>query len=105
MFTLRVARHDRPEQVLAECLSTVLPACGETLYLDTLDADGTLTGPSTCWRVVAVSLHVASIRSARRRDGRQHEVDLVDVSVRPDTVNMADLTQSAQEPLSESRRI
>jgi hypothetical protein len=105
MFTLRVARHDRPDQVLAECLSNVLPACGETLFLDTLDADGVLTGPSTCWRVIAVSLHVPASRSARRRDGRQHHVDLVDVSVRPDTVNMADLTQSAQESLSDSRRI
>ena len=105
MFTLRVARHDRPDHVLAECLSHVLPACGETLFLDTLDADGVLTGPSTCWRVVAVSLHVPSIRSARRRDGRQHHVDLVDVTIRPDTVNIADLSQAAQEPLAESRRL
>ncbi len=105
MFTLRVARHDRPDQVLAECLSQVLPACGETLFLDTLDADGVLTGPSTCWRVVAVSLHVPSIRSARRRDGRQHQVDMVDVSVRPDTVNIPDFSQAAQEPLTDSRRI
>lgn len=105
MFTLRVARHDRPEQVLAECLSTVLPACGETLYLDTLDADGTLIGPSTCWRVVSVSLHIPSVRSARRRDGRRHEVDLVDVAVRPDAMHIGDLAQSAQEMLSESRRI
>ncbi len=105
MFTLRVARHDRPDQVLAECLSNVLPACGETLFLDTLDADGVLTGPSTCWRVVAVSLHVPSGRSARRRDGRQHQVELVDVTVRPDVVNITDLAQSAQESLSESRRI
>ncbi|MGH7668523.1 MAG: hypothetical protein ACRENQ_03440 [Gemmatimonadaceae bacterium] len=105
MFTLRVARHEQPDRVLAECSSHVLPSCGETLFLDTLDADGTLTGPITCWRVVSVSLHVPSIRSARRRDGRPHQVDLVDVTIRPDVVNMADLTQAAQESLTESRRI
>lgn len=104
MFTLRVARHDRPDHVLAECPSPVVPACGETLFLDTLGADGVLTGPSTCWRVVSVSLHVPSIRSARRRDGRQHQVDLVDVSIRPDVVNVGDLAQAAQESLTASRR-
>lgn len=104
MFTLRVVRHDRPEQVLAECLSTVVPACGETMQLDTLDAEGNLVGPSTCWRVLAVTLHVPSARSPRRRDGRQHEVELVDVTVRPDAVTLADLTATAQEILSESRK-
>src|SRR4051794_39601255 len=37
MVTLRVVRHDRHEQLLAECLTTVLPERGEVLQLDTFD--------------------------------------------------------------------
>jgi hypothetical protein len=103
MFTLRVVRHDRPEQLLAECLSAVVPAHGETLQLDPLDADGEPAGPSTCWRVVAVTLHVPSVKSARPRTGKPLEVRLVDVVVRPDVMGVQDLLQTAQEILSESR--
>lgn len=103
MFTLRVLRHDRPEQMLAECLSGVVPARGETLQLDALDGDGELVGPSTCWRVVAVTLHVPSLKSARPRTGKPHEVRVVDVVVRPDVMGVQDLMQTAQEILSESR--
>ncbi|HVA56603.1 MAG: hypothetical protein WBQ26_11490 [Gemmatimonadaceae bacterium] len=103
MFTLRVVRHDRPEQVLAECLSAVAPAAGETLQLDPLDASGELAGPSTCWRVVAVTLHVPSAKSARPRDGRPLEVKLVDVTVRPDVVEIPELARAAEHILSESR--
>jgi hypothetical protein len=38
MVLLRVVRHDRHEQVLAECESVVIPARGEVLQLDTLNA-------------------------------------------------------------------
>ena len=38
MVTLRVVRHDRHEQVLAECQSAVIPARGEVVQLDTIDA-------------------------------------------------------------------
>ena len=103
MFTLRVLRHDRPEQMLAECLSGVVPARGETLQLDSLDGDGELVGPSTCWRVVAVTLHVPSLKSDRPRTGKPHEVRVVDVVVRPDVMGVQDLMQTAQEILSESR--
>ena len=44
MFTLRIVRHDRNEQVLAECQSTCVPARGEVLQLDTIDRDGFPTG-------------------------------------------------------------
>jgi len=103
MFTLRVVRHDRPEHVVAECTSPALPVTGEMLLLDTLDAEGVLDGPSTCWRVVGVTLHVPSIRSARRRDGKLHSVQVVDVAVRPDVIGVGDLIKSAQEILSEPR--
>src|SRR5579862_1515761 len=43
MVTLRVLRHDRHEQVLAECLSAVVPARGEVLQLDTLDEQGEMS--------------------------------------------------------------
>jgi hypothetical protein len=103
MFTLRVVRHDRPEQLLAEVTSAVVPATGEMLLLETLDAEGTLDGPSTCWRVVGVTLHVPSIRSSRRRDGKSHSVNTVEVAVRPDVVGVLDLGRAAQEILSEPR--
>ncbi len=103
MFTLRVVRQDRPEQLLAECPSAVVPACGETLQLDPLDGDGELSGPSTCWRVIGVTLHVPSLRSARPRNGTPHQVSVVDVVVRPDVIGVQDLGRTAQEILSESR--
>ncbi|MDE3053337.1 MAG: hypothetical protein KGL38_04165 [Gemmatimonadota bacterium] len=103
MFTLRVVRHDRPEQLLAECLSAVVPSSGETLQLDPLDGDGEPSGPSTCWRVIAVTLHVPSVRSDAPRNGRRHEVRMVDVAVRPDVMGVPDLVKAAQEILSESR--
>ena len=103
MFTLRVVRQDRPEHLLAECRSAVVPAGGETLQLDPLDADGELAGPSTCWRVVAVTLHVPSVKSAQPRNGDALAVQLVDVVVRPDVMGVQDLVQTAQEILSESR--
>jgi hypothetical protein len=103
MFTLRVSRQDRPDHLLAEVVSAVVPATGEILLLEAVDADGVLDGPSTCWRVVSVTLHVPSIRSSRRRDAKPHAVQLVDVAVRPDVIGVPDLTKTAQEILSESR--
>jgi hypothetical protein len=103
MFTLRVVRHDRPDQVLAECLSAIVPPTGESLQLDPLDADGELAGPSTCWRVVAVTVHVPSAKSARPRTGQPLDVKLVDVTVRPDVVEVPELARAAQHILSESR--
>lgn len=103
MFTLRVVRHDRPEQLLAEVNSEIVPSTGEMLLLEALDAEGVLDGPSTCWRVVGVTLHVPSIRSSRRRDGKPHTVNTVEVAVRPDVVGLPDLNRTAQEILSEPR--
>lgn len=103
MYTLRVIRHDRQELVLADCESTVVPARGETLVLDTLDAGGEATGPNTCWRVVAVTVHVPSVRSAHATDGGPLHVRLVEVFVRPDGIGIPDSAQTAQEILSESR--
>ena len=103
MFTLRIVRHDRSEQVLAECQSTCLPARGEVLQLDTRDADGELSRPSTMWRVVGVTLHVPSIMSNAPRDGSALTVNLVEVTVLPDVAVLHELSSAAQEILSESR--
>jgi len=103
MFTLRIVRRDRNEQLLAECMSACLPARGEVLQLDTLDADGDQSRPSTMWRVVAVTLHVPSVSSSAPRDGTPLAVQLVEVSVLPDVAVLHDLSSAAQEILSESR--
>src|SRR4051812_44319547 len=102
MFTLRIVRHDRNDQLLAECQSTCVPARGEVLQLDTLDEDGEQSRPSTMWRVVAVTLHVPSLNSSVQDNGTQLSVKLVEVSVLPDVAMLHDLTHAAQEILSES---
>ena len=103
MFTLRVVRHDRNEQVLAECQSTCVPARGEVLQLDTMDRDGEMNRPSTMWRVVGVTLHVPSIASSGPKDGSPLRVQMVEVTVLPDVAVLHELSSAAQEILSESR--
>jgi hypothetical protein len=103
MFTLRIVRHDRNEQILAECQSICLPARGEVLQLDTIDPDGERSRPSTMWRVVGVTLHVPSLASSRPTDGSPLTVQLVEVTVLPDVAVLHDLSHAAQEILSESR--
>ena len=103
MFTLRIVRRDRNEQLLAECLSSCLPARGEVLQLDTLDPQGEQSRPSTMWRVVAVTLHVPSVASSQPSDGSELQVQLVEVSVLPDVAVLHELSSAAQEILSESR--
>ena len=103
MFTLRIVRHDRNEQVLAECQSLCLPARGEVLQLDTIDHDGEKSRPSTMWRVVGVTLHVPSLASSRPDDGSELAVQLVEVTVLPDVAVLHELSHAAQEILSESR--
>ncbi len=103
MFTLRIVRHDRNEQVLAECRSTCVPARGEVLQLDTYDRDGEMSRPSTMWRVIAVTLHVPSLVSSRPKDGSSLSVQLVEVTVLPDVAVLHELSSAAQEILSESR--
>ena len=103
MFTLRIVRHDRNEQVLAECQSMCLPARGEVLQLDTVDADGEKSRPSTMWRVVGVTLHVPSLSSSQPSDGTPLAVQLVEVTVLPDVAVLHELSSAAQEILSESR--
>src|SRR5262245_40264187 len=84
MVTLRVVRHDRHEQVLAECQSDVIPARGEVVQLDTIDRGGEMTRPSTMWRVVSVTLHVPSLASQSPSDGTTLAVRRVEVAVLPD---------------------
>ncbi len=102
MINLRVTRHDRNEQLLAECQSAVLPARGEVLQLDTVESDGSMTRPSTLWRVVAVTVHVPSLQSSRPNDGTPLCVRTVEVSVLPD-VSLPALHQAAEQVLAESR--
>jgi hypothetical protein len=103
MITLRVTRHDRNEALLAECQSAVLPARGEVLQLDTVEADGSMTRPSTMWRVVAVTVHVPSLQSAAPVGGESLRVRTVEVSVLPDVSLLPALEEAAVEVLSESR--
>lgn len=102
MITLRVTRHDRNEQLLAECQSAVIPARGEMLQLDTVDPDGTMSRPSTMWRIVAVTVHVPSLHSAAP-EGEALRVNVVEVSVLPDVALMPSLQQAAERVLAESR--
>jgi hypothetical protein len=103
MITLRVTRHDRNEQLLAECQSAVVPARGEVLQLDTVESDGSMSRPSTMWRIVAVTVHVPSIRSEEPMDGQPLRVRTVEVSVLPDVSLLPDSMQSAEQQLAESR--
>lgn len=103
MIQLRVIRHDRQEQLLAECLSHVLPVRGEVLQLDTLDDQGEKINPSTLWRVISVTLHVPSLRSASQADGSPLAVRTVEVAVLPDVTLVPELSQAAEHILSESR--
>jgi hypothetical protein len=103
MITLRVTRHDRNEQLLAQCLSTVIPARGEVLQLDTVESDGTMSRPSTMWRIVAVTVHVPSLHSSAPADGSPLAVRTVEVNVLPDVSLLPALHHSAEQVLAESR--
>ena len=103
MVTLRVIRHDRHEQVLAECQSEVLPARGEVLQLDTANASGEPTRPSTLWRVVSVTVHVPSLASSTPADGTPKSVRMVEVAVLPDVALVPEFEAAAAQILSESK--
>jgi len=102
MITLRVTRHDRNEALLAECQSSVIPARGEVLQLDTVDADGSVIR-GTMWRVIAVTVHVPSLQSAAPLDGMALRVRIVEVSVLPDVSLLSALELAAEATLTESR--
>lgn len=102
MVTLRIVRHDR-DHVLAECASAVVPARGEVVQLDTLDAAGEKSRPSTLWRVVSVTLHVPSLASSTPMDGSPLVVRRVEVSVLPDVALVPEFAQEAAAILSESK--
>lgn len=103
MVTLRIVRRDRHQQLLAECASHVLPVRGEVVQLEEVDAQGEPTGPSTLWKVVAVTVLVPSLRSAAPQDGSPLAVRVVEVSVVPEAMLIPELAESAAEVLSESR--
>ena len=103
MVTLRVIRHDRHEQILAECLSEVIPARGEVVQLDTLDRTGEMTRPSTIWRIVAVTVHVPSLASQAPADGTPLRVSRVEVAVLPDVALVPEFEAAAAKILSESK--
>src|ERR1700755_2964723 len=102
MVTMRVVRHDR-DQLLAECQSTVIPASGEVVQLDTTDATGEKSRPSTMWRVVSVTVHVPSVASQRPQDGSTLCVQQVDVAVLPDVPLVPEFAAAAEQILSESK--
>jgi hypothetical protein len=102
MIMLRVVRDDNHDHVLAECLSSVLPARGEVLQLDVTDRHGGPAAPSTLWRVVSVTLHVPSVRSKPPADGSAIAVKLAEVAVLPDSDLPMQNAMRAREALSES---
>lgn len=102
MITLRVVRHDRHDQLLAECPSACLPARGEVLQLDVTDRNGEPAGPSTLWRVVSVTLHVPSLRSQPPADGSGLMVRVAEVAVLPDSELPAAHVLRERSALSES---
>jgi hypothetical protein len=102
MVTLRVVRHDR-DQLLAECQSAVIPASGEVVQLDTTDAAGEKSRPSTMWRVVSVTLHIPSLASQRPQDGSALTVQQVEVAVLPDVTLVPEFAAAAEQILSESK--
>jgi hypothetical protein len=103
MVSLRVVRHDRQEQVLAECQSAVVPARGEVLQLDTVDEKGETKRPSTLWRVVSVTLHVPSMASSVPASGGPLSVERVEVAVLPDVALVPEFAAEAEKILSESK--
>ena len=103
MITLRVTRHDRNEQLLAECQSDVIPARGEVLQLDTVEEDGSMHRPSTMWRIVAVTIHVPSLQSSAPLGGGPLRVRTAEVSVLPDVSLLPGVHMAAEQVLSESR--
>lgn len=103
MVALRILRHDRHEHLLAECESAVLPARGEVIQLDTVDASGEQVRPSTLWRVVTVTLHVPSKASQDPADGSTLRVKRVDVTVLPDVALVPEFAAAAAQILSESK--
>lgn len=103
MIRLRIVRRDRGEQLLAECQSLVVPTRGEHIQLDTLDGQGTPAGPSTLWKVVAVTVHVPSLHSCAPNNGAPLAVKTVDVQVLPDTSLIPELLHQAEAIRSESR--
>ena len=103
MVTLRIVRHDRQEQVLSECQTDVVPVRGEAIQLDTVDARGAQSRPSTLWRVVSVTLHVPSRTSAEPEDGSPLCVRRVEVTVLPDVALVPQFAHAAAAILSESK--
>jgi hypothetical protein len=103
MVTLHVVRHDRQDHVLAECQSAVVPARGEVIQLDTLDATGEKSRPSTLWRVVSVTLRVPSLASSQPPDGSRLAVQRVEVTVLPDVALVPEFAAAAEKILSESK--
>lgn len=103
MVTLRVIRHDRHDQVLAECLTEVLPTRGEVVQLDTAGPGGEPTRPSTLWRVVSVTVHVPSLASSAPDDGSPKSVRVVEVAVLPDIALVPEFEAAAAQILSESK--
>src|SRR4051794_2102511 len=103
MVTLRVVRHDRHDHVLAECQSAAIPASGEVLQLDTTDAHGDPSRPSTLWRVVAVTVHVPSLASSAPANGTPLSVRVVEVAVIPDVTLVPEFIAASERILSESK--
>jgi hypothetical protein len=73
------------------------------LQLDTVDATGEKSRPSTMWRVVSVTVHVPSLASQRPEEGSTLCVQQVEVAVLPDVTLVPEFAAAAEQILSESK--
>ena len=104
MVTLRVVRHDRHDQVLAECQSTVLPVRGEVLQLDTIGC-GRRKVPAehdVAGRVGHAARAVVRVATAARRSTAVASSS-VEVAVLPDVALVPEFAAAAEQILSESK--
>ena len=76
---------------------------GHTDIVDTVDATGEKSRPSTLWRVVSVTVHVPSLASQRPQDGNTLCVQQVEVAVLPDVSLVPEFAAAAEQILSESK--
>ena len=90
--------------MLAECQSTVIPARGEVVQLDTTDATGEIiaTEHDVARRLGDAARPVARVVSGRRTEAPL-SVQHVEVAVLPDVTLVPEFAAAAEQILSESK--
>ena len=104
MVTLRVVRHDRHEQVLAECQSTRSSGArrGDSARYDRRGRRDDAAEHALARRLGDRARAVAA-RRPRRRTERRSSVKRVEVTVLPDVSLVPEFAAAAEQILSESK--